>query len=148
MVNSDYYIDVGYALELLAQSEYHKNSNMMTYFNNEILPPINAGQVEFYISAQGVPIGMATWAWLSTDLRNEVHKTGRTIVGEEWNSGNHLFFNDWITPYQNVRGFLKYMTGQVFPNEIATSLRRNPDGSIRRINRWVGINARKLKGND
>lgn len=35
------------------------------------------------------------------------------------------------------------MTHAVFPDEIATSLRRRPDGSVRRINRWTGANLRR-----
>jgi cytolysin-activating lysine-acyltransferase len=31
----------------------------------------------------------------------------------------------------------------VFPDTVATSLRRNHDGSVRRINRWTGVNIRK-----
>ena len=37
------------------------------------------------------------------------------------------------------------MWDNIFPNEIATSLRRNPDGTVRRINRWTGVNLRKAE---
>jgi cytolysin-activating lysine-acyltransferase len=57
---------------------------------------------------------------------------------EEWSEGSHLFFNDWITKPTVFRTAMAHMTQTVFPNEIASSLRRNPDGSVRRINKWVG----------
>jgi len=88
---------------------------------------------------------MVTWAWLTETVEADVHSTGRALFHEEWKSGDRLFFNDWITPYNNIRDVLHDMTHNIFPDEIATSIRRNPDGSVRRINRWTGKNIRTLK---
>jgi cytolysin-activating lysine-acyltransferase len=143
MVNIDYYAANGYALELLARSEYHKQHPLGDYFRTEILPALWANQARFYLADEGLPTAMVTWAWLSEDVEAEVHATGRALTHDEWNCGNRLFFNDWITPYDNIRDVLHDMTHNVFPDEVATSLRRNPDGSVRRINRWTGVNLRK-----
>ena len=88
---------------------------------------------------------MVTWAWLSDEVECDVLATGRALTEEEWNCGDRLFFNDWVTPHNNIREVLHDMTHNIFPDEIATSLRRNPDGSVRRVNRWTGINLRKAK---
>ncbi|HHL20053.1 MAG TPA: toxin-activating lysine-acyltransferase [Aliiroseovarius sp.] len=103
-------------------------------------PTINA-----YRSLGAIPTAMATWAWLSEETERDVHATGRALNEDEWNCGKRLFFNDWITPYGNIREVLHDMTHNTFPNEVATSLRRNPDGSVRRINRWTGVNLRKAR---
>jgi len=79
---------------------------------------------------------MVTWAWLSEPVEREVHATGRALAAHEWNCGNRLFFNDWVSPYGNAREIRRDIM-QVFPVDLATSLRRNLDGSVRRINRWV-----------
>ena len=143
MVNIDYYAANGYALELLAQSEYHQRHPLGDYFRTEILPALWANQARFYLTDEGLPTAMVTWAWLSEDVETDIHATGRALAQEEWNCGGRLFFNDWITPYDNIRDVLHDMTHNIFPNEVATSLRRNPDGSVRRINRWTGVNLRK-----
>lgn len=143
MVNIDYYASNGYALELLAQSEYHKQHPLGDYFRTEILPALWANQARFYLTAEGLPTAMVTWAWLNAEVQADVHANGRALAHDEWNCGDRLFFNDWITPYDNIREVLHDMTHNVFPNEIATSLRRNSDGSVRRINRWTGVNLRK-----
>ncbi len=146
MVNIDYYASVGYALELLAQSEYHWQFKLGDYFRVEILPALWCGQTRFYLTDQGVPTAMVTWAWLTKEVEREVHSTGRALTEDEWSCGDRLFFNDWITPYDNIRGVLHDMTHNIFPDElVATSLRRNPDGSVRRINRWTGVNHRKTE---
>lgn len=145
MVNIDYYASTGYALELLAQSEYHRQFKLGDYFRTEILPALWCGQTRFYLTNEGIPTAMVTWAWLSEDAERDVLSTGRALERDEWNCGNRLFFNDWVTPYNNIREVAQDMTLNIFPDEVATSLRRNPDGSVRRVNRWTGANLRKAR---
>ena len=58
--------------------------------------------------------------------------------GKSWQTGSQLFFNDWVTPDGLVRAALRFCTRDIFPDDVATSLRRHPDASIRKINRWTG----------
>ena len=88
---------------------------------------------------------MVTWAWLSAKVEREIHASGRSLSRSEWACGDRLFFNDWITPYGNIREVAHDMTHNIFPDQIATSLRRNMDGSVRRINRWTGVHIRKTE---
>ncbi len=143
MVKIDYFASVGYALELLAQSKYHRQFKLGDYFRVEVLPALWCGQTRFYLTNESLPTAMVTWAWLSEDVERDAHATGRALTKDEWNCGDRLFFNDWITPYDNIREVLHDMTHNIFPDEVATSLRRNADGSVRRVNRWTGVNLRK-----
>ncbi|MEP4197330.1 MAG: toxin-activating lysine-acyltransferase [Aliishimia sp.] len=143
MVKVDYYASVGYALELLAQSPYHKQHQIGNYLRAEVLPALWCGQTRFYLTEDGIPTAMVTWAWLSETVQRDVHSSGRALTRAEWKCGEHLFFNDWITPYSNIRDVLHDMTHNIFPNEVATSLRRNADSSVRRVNRWTGVNLRQ-----
>ena len=80
---------------------------------------------------------MVTWARIENELQDDLHRSGRTLKSYEWNCGNQIFINDLITPYGDARNVIKEMTLNVFPNaKMATSIRRNNDGSIRRINKW------------
>jgi len=144
----DYYAATGFAIELLARSEYHRKFNTGQYLDIEILPPILRNQVCFYLNNEGTPTGMITWAWLSGDAQTDIHATGRALTEGEWSCGDRLYFNDWITPYGNTHAVKRDIRQNVFPNEVATSLRRNPDGSVRRINRWIGCNLRKNQQRD
>lgn len=139
----DYYTRVGFALELLAQSEYHKQHPTGAYLRTEVLPALWHNQARFYLTEDGQPTAMVTWAWLSADVEKDIHTTGRALTDDEWNCGDRLFFNDWISPYGNIRHAMRDMTGNVFPNEIATSLSRNQDGTVRKVCRWTGDNIRK-----
>lgn len=143
MVKTDYYAGAGFALDLLARSKYHKQFILGDYFSTEILPALWTNQARFYLTEEDIPTAMVTWAWLSAKVEREIHATGRSLTRQEWKCGNRLFFNDWVTPYNNIREVLHDMTHTVFPNEIATSVRRNCDGSVRRISRWTGIKVRR-----
>ena len=143
MVGADEYTLNGYALCLLAQSPYHRQQALGDYYSTEILPALWAQQARFYVASDGTPTAMITWAWLSEEVEAEVHATGRALAQDEWACGNRLFFNDWVTPYNNIREVVQDMTHNIFPDQVATSLRRNPDGSVRRINRWTGVNLRQ-----
>lgn len=145
MVSVDHYASVGYALELLATSEYHCQFALGDYLDVEILPALRCGQARFYLTDRGAPTAMVTWAWLSREVEHEVHGTGRALAEDEWKCGDRLFFNDWITPHGNIRDVLHDMTHRIFPSEVATSLRRNPDGTVRRVNRWTGAAIRGVK---
>lgn len=142
-ISVDLYAGLGYTVELLAQSEYHRRFGLGDYLHVEILPALRQRQARFYLTPEGVPTALVTWAWLSDTVEREVHATGRALLPEEWRCGDRLFCNDWITPYGNIREVVHDMTYDVFPNEFATSLRRNLDGTVRRINRWTGVNLRK-----
>ncbi|MBO6792103.1 MAG: toxin-activating lysine-acyltransferase [Dinoroseobacter sp.] len=142
VIQIDFYSTVGVALELLSESKYHREQPMHHYIGCEIMPPLLKGQVKVYLDVNDRPVGIVTWAWLSSDVQREIHATGRCLEENEWDCGDNLFFNDWITPLGNARHITKDMTHNVFPDQIATSLRRNGDGSVRRINRWTGINIR------
>lgn len=145
MVSLDYYAAAGYAIELLAQSKYHRQQNLGSYFRIEILPALWMNQTRFYVAPNGAPTALVTWAWLSQEVEEEVHTTGRALSDDEWNCGDRLFCNDWITPYNNIREVVYDMTHNVFPNAEATSVRRKQDGSVYKICRWTGVNLRKSR---
>lgn len=139
----DIYTSVGYALELLANSEYHKQFNVFDYFEVEILPALEVNQVRFYLANDGIPTAMITWALLDEKTQHDIHKTGRALEEHEWKCGDRVFVNDWISPYGNMRDVMHDISHNVFPDEVVTSIRRNQDGSVRRVNRWTGISLRR-----
>ncbi|WP_404400436.1 toxin-activating lysine-acyltransferase [Pelagibacterium halotolerans] len=143
MRNMDIYMSVGFALELLAASPYHRQHKYGPYLDTEILTPLKLGQYRFYLAENGAPTAMATWAWLSAEVEAEVHATGRALADDEWQCGNRLFFNDFIAPYDNLRAVMHDLTHVIFPNATATSVRRHADGSVRQIRRWTGVNRRR-----
>ena len=137
MVEIDNYASAGFALELLARSPYHRQQKLGDYYRTEILPAIWTQQIRFYLTEEGVPAAMVTWAWVNEDVEKDLHATGRSLGQGEWQCGKRMFMNDWVPPYGGLGHYVRDMMDNVFPNvEFASSMRRNLDGSVRRINRW------------
>lgn len=134
---------LGMAIQQLATSPYHRKFKLSYYLPIEILPPLMAKQVQCYVGLDGKPLGLVTWAWLSKPVQKDLHCSGRALETVEWSEGSSLFCNDWITEAKAFRAAVAHMTESKFPDEIASSLRRYPDGSVRRVNKWVGKNLQK-----
>lgn len=58
-------------------------------------------------------------------------------LGASMNSCRGALTNRFDTAYCAV---ITEKRDVIFPNYIASSLRRNPDGSVRRVNKWTGRN--------
>lgn len=129
---------LGLAIHHLAQSPYHRQFPLFAYLPIEILPPLRAGQLRSYIGINGEPFGMIAWAKLSDDIRDDVHASGRPIQPNEWCSGPNPFVNDWISEAPAFAPMKAEIRDTIFPNDIFTSIRRNSNGSVRRVNRWRG----------
>ena len=57
-----------------------------------------------------------------------------------------MYLGPYLHGYGDIRTYVRDFTHNVFPDEIGTSLRRNQDGTVRRVNRWTGINLRTSEG--
>jgi len=145
-VRVDAYAAAGYAVELLALSDYHRKFPLRDYMDVEVLPPVVHGQAHFHLAEGGAPLAMVTWAWLSPEVEREVLQTGRSLAADEWKCGNRLFFNDWIAPYGHSREVMRHLRRNVFPGiSEASGLRRNKDGSVRRVGWCVRSTERSLQ---
>jgi len=135
---------LGLAIYHLSASRYHRQFPLSYYLPVELLPPLRCGQLRNYVSEEGKPQGLISWAWTSAATIAELHKSGRALQNKEWRAGSKLFFNDIVTEPGMLRSVMAEMQGVMFPNEKGSSLRREPDGSVRRINYWAGRNRQKF----
>ena len=136
---------LGLMLTALAQADYHRGFPIQHYVRVELIPAIERHQFWCFWDAGGEP-GFVTWAWVSPSVQDRLHHHGHALGANEWQTGSNLFFNDWVTPGGLVRAALRFCTRDIFPDDVATSLRRNADASVRKINRWTGVNRRRPSG--
>ena len=136
---------LGMTIQQLATSPYHQQFKLSYYLPVEILPPLKAGQFRCFLNAEGHPVGLTTWAWLTDEQKRDIHKTGRELQPKEWTGGAHPFVNDWITEPAAFRAVMTEKRDVIFPDHIVSSLRLNPDDSVRRVNKWTGRNLQKAQ---
>ena len=98
-------------------------------------PAIQLDQIAFSFNSQGVPLACATWAYLTDDVGREVASDpGRLLDLGEWNEGANLWIIDVIAPFGHARSFLSTLAATRLARfGEAWGLRRNRDGSIRRV---------------
>lgn len=131
---------LGIFFKLLSVSKYHRQFTVKYYFQNEIAPAIQYGQYKIYLTENLAPKAFVTWAWLDKHALNRVQKTGDALDPASWQTGKNLFFNDWIAPYGDVRSLIRDLTDNVFPDEIATSVRHDQNRKLTKVCKWYGKN--------
>ena len=137
---ADRFAAIGLALTVMAQSQYHRSFRPVRYFAGQVLPPLNLGQMRYYVGPSGVPTGYLTWAYLSDDVLAEVLLTGRKLEQNEWRCGPNPLVYDWISDRHTTGAMVRDMTTNLFPDHVIHGIRRNPDGSMRRVARMRGVN--------
>jgi cytolysin-activating lysine-acyltransferase len=137
---------LGAAILALARSDYHRGFDLRRYLRRHILPPLARGGMRTWFDADGSVAGFVTWGLVSPVVEAELHRTGRALGGRDWASGDRVFINDLVTAPDAFREIFTELKADLFRNADVSSLRRNPDGSVRRVNRWRGDGLRKRPG--
>lgn len=141
----DHFWVLGLMLTALSTSDYHQRFSVHHYMRVELLPAIQRQHFWCFLT-NGQDPGFVTWAWVSPKVEAALHQHGDALAPEDWQSGNRLFFNDWVAPAPLVRTATRFIAHDIFPEALGTSLRRNPDASVRKINRWKGASYRQSGG--
>lgn len=90
-------------------------------------------QFKIYLDEQNNPVGFVTWAWLDNAARDIVLE-GNAVPGfDAWNAGSHLMLNDFVAPWGHATYMTNDMRTVVFPDKKGFALRRNQDGSVRKL---------------
>ena len=138
MVESLLYRDLGRAIDLLRQSEYHRIFDVGFYVRTHILPPLRFGQYRIYCNKFSQPTSMVTWARLNQRVKEELIETDRALFDHEWNCGNIIFFNDWVSPFGDTRKIASELGKTLFKDDEGFSFMRYRNGQKRRIYNWHG----------
>lgn len=133
-----YYEALGMMMWLMKHADYHSQWPLWSV-DNDIVPALLHGQTKLYFDGTQNPVGFVTWAWLDDAAREQVLRDEEPLELEQWNSGEHLLFVDFVAPWGHTRNILADLTTKVFPEHYAFSLGRNQDGSIRKVYSWKGI---------
>lgn len=102
-----------------------------------ILTPLRLGQFRMYRSARG-PVGYVAWAWLTAAAAEDYAQQRRSLVPQDWNAGDQLWFIEFIAPFGHGPRIVADLRQQVFPQAVAQSLRRHADGRLPTRIRWRG----------
>jgi cytolysin-activating lysine-acyltransferase len=132
----DVYQALGMVAWLLSHSVYHRELQAWGLFA-VAMPAMCRGQFMLYLDARGSPLGFVAWERVTAEAYARL-ANGQGLVREEDRlEHGHLYLRDFITPWGHARPFIRSLRNGVFrSDDHAISLRRNPDGSVRKVNLW------------
>ena len=127
---------LGVITALALASTYHRIWQVRDIEHN-ILPAIAAGQYKIYLNDERRPAAFVTWAFVDDDSHQNLIQHGHTPPADKWCSGGRLWFIDLLAPFGGAHHVIRDLQRNHFPHlAVARSIRRNTDGTIRRVNIW------------
>ena len=130
---------LGEALALMAQCDLYRGRSL-DEFSQLILPPLALGQLRIWRSG-GLPVGIATWAYLDAETESAVVDCDQPLSPEGWNCGRLPVVIDFVAPFGNGFKMARDLTRTIFPGVAFRAARRSSDGRLTKIVQFPGRNS-------
>ena len=122
---------LGEATALMAESPLHKDRSI-SEIGGLILPPLMLGQLRIWRRG-GLPVALATWAWLDAETEEAVLHRDHLPAPDQWNNGSNPVVIDFIAPFGDGFQTARDLKRAVFPGRALRSVRRDGNGHVLRI---------------
>ena len=122
---------LGEATALMAESPLHKERSIAE-IGGLILPPLMLGQLRIWRRG-GLPVALATWAWLDEETEQAVLHSDHLPSPDQWNNGSNPVVIDFIAPFGDGFQTARDLKRTVFPDRALRSVRRDENGHVLRI---------------
>ena len=132
---------LGEVTALCMNSKLHSRYRINDITNN-FLPPINLDQFRIYKKGTD-PIALITWAFLDEETENKYINEQYDLKLNDWNSGERLWFVDFVATVDVMKQIEYDMKHNLFPNKIGKALRADDTGRIKHIQEYYGVNYKK-----
>lgn len=134
---------LGEVTSLLMVSKVHRKYQIRD-IADVIFPTINLGQYKIFRNTRKEPIALVTWARFSAAVEKKYLKGNPVLTEKELNSGERLYFLDFIAPYGHTKQVSSHLRKHVFPNDLGTAVRFTEDmKSPVKILKFHGVNYKK-----
>lgn len=124
----------GNAVWLMMHAKTHKHL-FVTDMEWACEPPIALNQCYFWHRGH-VPVGFASWAYLSEEAEQRMMQGIRKLGPADWNSGDRLWLMDLIIPFGGQQEAAKELKEKVFKDKKVKSLQPAPDGQGMAVVEW------------
>lgn len=129
---------LGAMTALALQSPLHSGWRVAD-LGRHLLPALRSGQSKVYF-VDGEPRAFVTWALVDAEGDAALRRHGRTPAPDRWTCGDHLWFIDVVAPFGGGRSLIRDLQRNHFAHVArAYAVRRNPDGSLKRISEWRAL---------
>ncbi|VEJ45084.1 toxin-activating lysine-acyltransferase [Bartonella vinsonii] len=134
---------LGAMMVLMLQSPLHRRWRIWDIEFN-IGSALRTGQYRLYKNERGEFCAFVTWAFLDEKNHQSMLEKGELLSNADWQSGEYMWFIDYVAPHGNTAVIVRDMQWHVFPHQqYFYAVRHNEDGGIRKITRWCCYRAKK-----
>lgn len=119
---------VGCAAFLMMNTPTHKHV-FISDLEWCVIPPIALGQFHLW-RRQGVPVGFASWAFLSEAAEARVRSGSLRLAPDDWNSGDRLWLIDFLMPFGGQQEGMMDLRNRVLAGKKVMTVQRSPDGGL------------------
>ena len=92
-----------------------------------LLPPVVLDQCRLY-AKEGVPFAYISWAFVNDQIHARLLTGEVKIAPHEWNSGEHLWLIDVVTPFGQRDETLEEVRKAIFPTRAVNAVIANSEG--------------------
>jgi cytolysin-activating lysine-acyltransferase len=86
------------------------------------------------------PMAYVSWAKFNAETEKKYLRNVNSIEPSDWNSGDRIWFIDWIAPFGGSRRVAKKIEYDIFPNDAGHSIRAKMNSKTGRIIDHYGAN--------
>jgi len=127
---------MGPALWLYARDPM-KKFMFMADIDWAILPPVILDQCRLY-TKEGIPFAFFTWARVNDAVDQRLRSGTPRIAPHEWQSGQHLWLVDAVTPFGKTEEMIDELRNAQFPNLKISALLPDPQqGNQVKLREWM-----------
>ncbi|MEL6584903.1 MAG: toxin-activating lysine-acyltransferase [Pseudomonadota bacterium] len=111
----------GEAAYLLARNPLHRAYTLQD-LEQRVMHPISLNQFRMYRKPSG-PVALLTWAFVSDALHDRFQREVFDLGPEDWSSGPHLWYIDFVAPFGDGGFVIEDMLTNVFPDLVGHAQR-------------------------
>jgi len=111
---------------LLSQSPNHRHALFCADLEWLVMPPLMQGQYRLFY-AEGRPVGVALWAFVSDTVEQRLAGGGR-IGSEDWRSGDRVWLVEIVAPFGNQDRMLDDLCNTALADRKFRFIRTHPNG--------------------
>lgn len=127
---------MGPALWLYARDPL-KKFMFMADIDWALLPPVILDQCRLY-TKDGIPFAFFTWALVNDAVDQRLRSGTPRIAPHEWQSGQHLWLVDVVTPFGKTEEMIDELRNVQFPNLKISALLPDPQqGNQTKLREWI-----------
>lgn len=119
---------LGHAMWLMAQSAAHRHLFIVD-LEWALIPPVALGQFRLW-RRQNMPIGFASWGFLTPEADARVAGGNPRLQPQEWNAGQIAWIMDVITPMGGSEQAIQELRQQVFSGRKVKTIQPAPGGGM------------------